>query len=333
VARLKAEWLQQRYDARGIPMRAQLIGSFSSTMALASLVPGVFNYLVTNSATASLIKRFAGFGQGRSIPKLNKMPLRRWHRLNANKNGPFQNGRVYLFCDEFINFNDESVGIKAVRLLNRLGYEVIIPNHVDSGRAQISKGLLRDAQRLAIRNVELLKDVVTSETPLVGIEPSAILGFRDEVPDLVPEHLVKAANSLAKDALLMEEFIARETDLGRIRSEAFTKEVRTIRLHGHCHQKSVASLAPTVKALGLPANYKVQVIPSGCCGMAGSFGYESEHFELSMKIFGLVLEPAVRSSPADTIIAAPGTSCRHQIKDGTGRIAYHPAEILHDALA
>jgi Fe-S oxidoreductase len=332
VARLKAEWLQQRYDSRGIPMRARVIGSFSRSMALASLAPGIFNYLVTNSATASLFKRFAGFAQDRSIPKLNKMPLRVWHRLNANKNGTFQNGRVYLFCDEFTNFNDESVGIKAVRLLNELGYEVIIPNHVDSGRAQISKGLLRDAQRLAIRNVELLKNVVSSETPLIGIEPSAILGFRDEVPELVPEHLVKAANSLAKDALLMEEFIAREAGRGRIQSEAFTKEVGTIRLHGHCHQKSVASLAPTIRALGLPVNYKVQVIPSGCCGMAGSFGYESEHFELSMRVFGLVLGPAVRSAPADAIIAAPGTSCRHQIKDGTGRIAYHPAEILYDAL-
>jgi FAD/FMN-containing dehydrogenase/Fe-S oxidoreductase len=332
VARLKAEWLQQLYDARGTPMRARLIGNFSSAMALASFAPAVFNFLVTNMATASLFKRFAGFAQGRSIPKLNKIPLRQWHRLHANKNGPFQNGRVFLFCDEFMNFNDEDVGIKAVRLLNRLGYEVVIPNHVDSGRAQISKGLLRDAQRLAIRNVELLKDVVSSETPMVGIEPSAILGFRDEVPDLVPEHLVKAANALAKNALLIEEFVAREAERGRIRRDAFTKEARAIRLHGHCHQKSVASLTPTVKALELPINYKVQVIPSGCCGMAGSFGYESEHFDISMKIFGLVLLPAVRSAQADTIVAASGTSCRHQIKDGTGRVAYHPAEILHDAL-
>jgi hypothetical protein len=283
--------------------------------------------------TANLFKRFAGFAQERSMPKLNKIPLGRWHRMHANKNGPFPNGRVYLFCDEFTNFNDEDVGIKAVRLLNRLGYEVVIPKHVDSGRAQISKGLLRDAQKLASRNVELLKDVVSSETPMVGIEPSAILGFRDEVPDLVPESLVEAANALAKHALLLDEFIAREADRGHVRREVFTQETRTIKLHGHCHQKSLASLTPTVKALELPVNYKVQVIPSGCCGMAGSFGYEKEHFDISMKIGGLVLLPAVRSAPAGTIIAAPGTSCRHQIKDGTGRIAQHPAEILYDALA
>jgi FAD/FMN-containing dehydrogenase/Fe-S oxidoreductase len=333
VARLKAEWLQQRYDTKGVPMRARLIGGFSRAMALASIAPGVFNFLVTNTTTASLFKRFAGFAQGRSMPKLNKIPLRRWHQIHANKNGPFPNGRVFLFCDEFTNFNDEDVGIKAVRLLNRLGYEVVIPKHFDSGRAQISKGLLRDAQRLAIRNVELLKDVVSSETPLVGIEPSAILGFRDEVPDLVPERLVEAANAVAKQALLIDEFIAREADRGRIRREAFTTESCNIKLHGHCHQKSLASLTSTVKALQLPVNYKVQVIPSGCCGMAGSFGYEKEHFEISMKIGGLVLFPAMRSAPADTVIAASGTSCRHQIKDGIGRIAQHPAEILHDALA
>lgn len=313
-------------------MRARLIGSFSRAMALASITPGVFNFIVTNTATATLFKRVAGFAQGRSMPKLNKIPLRRWHQMHANKNGPFPNGRVLLFCDEFTNFNDEEVGIKAVQLLNRLGYEVVIPKHVDSGRAQISKGLLCDAQRLAIRNVELLANVVTPESPLVGIEPSAILGFRDEVPDLVPERLIEGANALAQHTLLIDEFIAREADRGRIRSAAFTKETRNIKLHGHCHQKSLASLAPTVKALELPVNYKVQVIPSGCCGMAGSFGYEKEHFDISMKIGGLVLLPAVRSAPADTIIAAPGTSCRHQIKDGTGRTAQHPAEILYDAL-
>jgi FAD/FMN-containing dehydrogenase/Fe-S oxidoreductase len=332
VARLKAEWLQQRYDARGVPLRARLIGGFSRAMALASIAPGVFNFFVTNFATARLFKTFAGFAQGRSMPKLNKIPLRRWHRMHANKNGPFPNGRVFLFCDEFTNFNDAEVGIKAVRLLNRLGYRVIIPKHVDSGRAQISKGLLRDARRLAIRNVELLKDVVTAGAPLVGIEPSAILGFRDEVPDLVPEHLVAAATTLAANTLLIDEFIAREADNGRIRREAFTQETRHIKLHGHCHQKALASLAATVRALELPVDYKVQMIPSGCCGMAGSFGYEKEHFDISMKIGELVLLPAVRAAPPETIIAAPGTSCRHQIKDGTGRIAQHPAEILHDAL-
>jgi FAD/FMN-containing dehydrogenase/Fe-S oxidoreductase len=333
VARLKAEWLQQFHDARGVPWRTRLIAGFSQAMVLGAFAPGAYNFMVTNRCTAPLVKRLAGFAPGRSMPRLYKTTLRRWHRRYANQGGSFPNGRVFLFCDEFTNFNDTETGIKAVQLLNRLGYEVIIPRHVDSGRAQISKGLLRDAQRLATRNVELLKDVLTADTPLVGIEPSAILGFRDEAPDLVPEALIGAATTLAKHALLIDEFIAREADRGRIGPEAFTQQVRQIRLHGHCHQKALASLSPTIKALELPLNYKVQLIPSGCCGMAGSFGYEKEHFHVSMQIGELVLLPAVRSAPAGTIIAAPGTSCRHQIKDGTGRIAQHPAEILADALA
>ena len=333
VARLKAEWLQQFYDARGIPFRARLIGGFSRSMALASIAPWLYNFVVKNALTASLFKRVAGFAAGRSMPSLSSPTLRSWHRTHANKRGSFPNGRVFLFCDEFTNYNDAEVGIKAVKLLNRLGYEVLIPAHVDSGRAQISKGLLRDAQKLATRNVELLKDVITAESPLLGIEPSAILGFRDEIPDLVPQHLIGAATALGKRALLMDEFIMREADSERIKRDAFTKNPLSIKLHGHCHQKSLASLTPTVRALELPLNYKVQLIPSGCCGMAGSFGYEEEHFQLSMQIAELVLLPAVRSVLPGTVIAAPGTSCRHQIRDGAGCEAKHPVEILHDALA
>jgi FAD/FMN-containing dehydrogenase/Fe-S oxidoreductase len=331
VARLKAEWLQQFYDARGVPRRARLIADFSRTMRVASLAPSIHNFLVTNNLIAPVLKRFAGFAVNRSMPELPRTTLRRWHREYANKGSYMR--RVFLFCDEFTDYHDAGIGIKAVQLLNRLGYQVVIPNHVDSGRAQISKGLVREARELAIRNVELLKDVVTEQTPMIGIEPSAILGFRDEVLDLVPPHILDSAKTLAKNSLLVDEFVAREADLGNIRGDAFVSDSRQIKLHGHCHQKALASLAPTVKMLELPKNYRVQLIPSGCCGMAGSFGYEKEHFDLSMKIGGLVLFPAVRSAPADTLIAAPGTSCRHQIKDGTGRIAHHPIEILHNALA
>ena len=146
------------------------------------------------------------------------------------------------------------------------------------------------------------------------------------------ERLAGAAATLAKNTLLIDEFLAREADRGRIRPAQFTTEQRRIVLHGHCHQKALSSLAPTAAILGLPANYTVDVIPSGCCGMAGSFGYEAEHFDLSMQIGELVLFPAVRSAPQETLIAAGGTSCRHQIKDGTGRHALHPVEILRHAL-
>jgi FAD/FMN-containing dehydrogenase/Fe-S oxidoreductase len=333
VARLKAEWLQQVHDTQGVPLRSRLIANFSTAMKAASSMPALYNFLSGNPITAKLIKQLAGFAPDRSLPALGKMTVRRWYHQNVKQGPSFPNGRVYLFCDEFTNFNDAELGIKTVQLLTRLGYEVVIPEHVDSGRAQISKGLLRDAQRLATRNVELLKDIITNETPLIGIEPSAILGFRDEIPDLVPDHLIGSAYDIGKNTFLIDEFIAREAERGKIRGDVFTQESQRIKLHGHCHQKALSSVAATVKSLKLPSNYQVEVIPSGCCGMAGSFGYEKEHWTVSQQIGELVLFPAVRSAPSDTILAAPGTSCRHQIKDGTGRIALHPAEILFNALA
>ena len=333
VARLKAEWQQHYNDANGVPLRSRLVANFTKSMQLAALAPAIYNWIVTAPDVSRWIKRFAGFSVKRSLPTIHPTTLAAWHAKHANPPTlVYPNGRVYLFCDEFTNYNDTPVGIKAVQLLNRLGYAVIIPEHVESGRAHFSKGLIRDAQKFAIRNVELLAEVVTSATPLIGLEPSAILGFRDEYPDLVPEKLLGAAKALAKNALLIDEFIAREIDAGRISRAAFTTRPQAVKLHGHCHQKALSSLNPTVKMLELPAGHKVTLIPSGCCGMAGSFGYEEEHFELSQQIGELVLFPAVRGASDDTLIAAPGTSCRHQIKDGTGRIALHPVEILHAAL-
>jgi len=333
VARLKAEWQQHYHDAHGVPLRSRLIANFTGAMRLAALAPRLHNWFVTG-APAPLLKRLAGFAPRRSLPPLHTTTLAAWHRRHANPPTlAYPHGRVHLFCDEFTNYHDTAIGIKAVELLNRLGYEVVIPRHVASGRAQFSKGLVRDAQQLAIRNVELLQGVITPESPLIGLEPSALLGFRDEYPDLMPAPLKAAAGALANSALLIDEFLAREMDAGRITPAAFKTEPRTIRLHGHCHQKALSSLVPTVKMLELPAGHKVQLIPSGCCGMAGSFGYEAEHFAVSQQIGELVLFPAVRTATADVLIAAPGTSCRHQIKDGTGRTALHPVEIVHAALA
>lgn len=333
MARLKAEWQQHYHDTHGVPFRSRLIAGFARTMRVASFAPSLYNWMITTPAVSRWIKDASGFARARSLPTLHRTTLAAWHRRHANPPSlAYPHGRVHLFCDEFTNYHDAPIGIKAVELLNRLGYEVVIPAHVESGRAHFSKGLVRRAQKLAIRNVELLQDIITADAPLVGIEPSAILSFRDEYPDLMPPQLVSAARALAERALLIDEFIAREIERGRIRPEAFIGRARLIKLHGHCHQKALSSVVPTVKMLELPRGYKVQVIPSGCCGMAGSFGYEKEHFELSNQIGELVLFPAVRTAPADVLIAAPGTSCRHQIRDATARIAHHPVEILHAAL-
>lgn len=332
VAKLKAEFLQHYYDANGVPLRSRLIAGFSKSARLGALVPGLYNFAMTNKVVSKWVKQFAGFAIARSMPTLYKTTLRSWFNKRGKTN-THQNRKVYLFCDEFTNYNDVEIGMKAVELLEKLGYEVIIPAHEESGRALLSKGLLRDAQKIANKNITVLKDKITADTPLIGIEPSAILTFRDEYVDLASDALLAPAKELAKHVFLFDEFIAAEIEKGQIRAAAFTKEHRHIQLHGHCQQKALSSLATTsVKMLSLPTNYKVTVIPSGCCGMAGSFGYEKEHYDLSMQVAELVLLPAVRKQPMDTIIAAPGTSCRHQIKDGTGRKALHTIEILYEAL-
>jgi Fe-S oxidoreductase len=263
------------------------------------------------------------------VPEVAKTRFHKW--LKEFKATPSEQ-KVYIFCDEFTNFNDAEIGKTAVMLLDKLGFEVIYVVHKDSGRPQLSKGLLDQAVRIAASNVSLFSELITEETPLVGIEPSAILTFRDEYISLLRGEAQEKAKSLSKNVFTIEEFLAKALDEGKIKSEQFTNEAQTIKVHGHCHQKSLSSMVPTKKILQLPANYKVQMIPSGCCGMAGSFGYEKEHYEVSMKIGELVLFPKVRETPESTLIAAAGTSCRHQIKDGTSRMALHPVEILYDAL-
>jgi FAD/FMN-containing dehydrogenase/Fe-S oxidoreductase len=337
MTRMKAEFTQQQYRESGVPMRARLVGNFTRLMSLASKIPWAYNAIYDTPALRRLVNRTVGFHPDRTMPGLAQTTLRHWYqnRPAEARNPKIENSirpSVLLFADEFTNFNDVAVGQKAVQLLERLGYTVTIPEHVESGRTYLSKGLVTDAQQLAIRNVTLLKDLVSDDTPLIGLEPSAILTFRDEYPDLVPVDLKAAAQQLAKNTFLLEEWVAREIDAKRIRPDAFTTNARQVRVHGHCHQKALSSMVPVKKALSLPANYTVQLIPSGCCGMAGSFGYETEHYELSMQIGELVLFPTVRQLTDDVIISAAGTSCRHQIKDGTHRHAQHPAEILFDAL-
>ncbi|WP_462317597.1 FAD-binding and (Fe-S)-binding domain-containing protein [Marinilabilia sp.] len=334
VAKLKAEFLQHYYEAHGVPLRTRLIASFASLNRLASFMPGVFNFLVEQKIFSGIFKKAVGFAPKRSIPKLQKTTFHKWFQnkqKNQVSNGEKRNGEVYLFNDEFTNYNDSGIGQKAVWLLESLGYEIVVPEHTESGRAYLSKGLLKKAKEIAMKNVRLLKDLISEDTPLIGIEPSAILTFRDEYIDLMDEELRETARSLGKNALLFDEFMAREINAGRISQESFTDEPHKIMLHGHCHQKSLASMAPTVEMLSLPVNYEVEVIPSGCCGMAGSFGYEKEHYDISMIVGELVLFPAIRQKEATTIVAAPGTSCRHQIKDGTGEMALHPVEILWEA--
>lgn len=332
MAKLKAEFLQHYYDANGVPLRSWLIANITSLNRLGSLMPGIFNFFLKNSVFSGIFKNLLGFAPKRNIPLLFKTTLTVWVK-NYKQVISEKKGKVFLFADEFSNFNDVEIGIKAVKLLNKAGYEVEIPPATESGRTFLSKGLIRKAKKIANKNIGLLKDQISSETPLIGIEPSAILTFRDEYPELAEPGLKEDAIRLSKNALLFDEFfVSIQNSNGRPLSSLFSTHEQTISLHGHCHQKALASMDTTLKMLSIPVNFKVGMIKSGCCGMAGSFGYEKEHYDVSMKVGELGLFPAVRNAGKETIIAAPGTSCRHQIKDGTGRTAFHPIEVLYDAL-
>lgn len=329
MAKLKAEFQQHYYDAHGVPWRTRMIADFDRANRFFSGLPWLWNATFGTDWSRRLINRVIGFHPDRTIPLLESTTLKKWWKGRVARE---TKRKVYLFCDEFTNYTDLSVGQKAVQLLEGLGYEVVIPEHLESARTWLSKGLLRKAKAIANENVRNLSDLITEDTPLIGIEPSAILSFRDEYIDLAEGTLKEEASALSKHCLMIEEFLWREFAAGRIDSSLFTTEEQIIQLHGHCFQKAIASVRSTVEALQIPERFKVEVIPSGCCGMAGSFGYEHEHYALSMQIGELVLFPAVREQPENVLIAAPGTSCRHQIYDGTGRRALHPVEILFGAL-
>jgi len=344
MAKYKAEFTQHHYDISVPSFRSFMISRMASIQKFGSIMPPIYNFFASNRFTSAVLKKLLKFAPQRAIPKLSKVTLRSYV---AKSRGRLQttiasgnisefsdiDRRLYLFADEFTNYLDAQVGIDFIELLTSLGYEVIVPKHCESGRAAISKGFLKRAKRLADKNVALLKDIVNSDTPLVGIEPSAILSFRDEYPDLVSDELKTAAKELSKHALLYDEFVMREVEAGRILPEMFTDKTLNIILHGHCHQKSLASVEPSVKMLSLPVNYNVKQLPTGCCGMAGSFGFEEEHYEASVGIGEQMLLPLVRSAEQEIIISAPGTSCRQQIFEGTGRRAEHPITILLYALS
>jgi FAD/FMN-containing dehydrogenase/Fe-S oxidoreductase len=333
IAKIKSEFLQHWYDKHGIPLRTRLIAYISTVNRIGSLAPSIFNFFIKNKAFSGLLKKAAGIAGRRSIPLIYKVTLRQWIRKNLHRFNPTDPKRtICLFVDEFTNFNDTIIGITTIKLLTSLGYKIITVRHGESARTFISKGMIRKARRIIRKNIEVLADVINNDLPLVGIEPSAILGFRDEYPELAGDDLRGSAEKISDSAYLIDEFIANEFSEGRIVRESFTDTISEIVLHAHCQQKAISSSACTIQMLSIPVNFTVKEISSGCCGMAGSFGYEKEHYDLSNKIGELVLFPEVREAGENVIIAAPGTSCRHHIKDGTGRIAMHPVEILYQAL-
>ena len=338
MTRLRSEILQLYYDKTHTPFRVWMIAHMAQIERLGSIVPAIYNWFATTRWTSAILKRLMHFAVERRIPTLSRYTMRqliareKWSNGPINDqmvNGQMVNKKVFLFCDEFTNYQEAELGLTFARLLTRLGYQVIVPKHVESGRAAISKGCLHLAAKYATRNVKALSPLISSDTPLVGIEPSCILSFRDEYPRLMPnDQLRQRAQQLAPNCLLYDEFLIREIEAGRIDPSVFRHLTQDIWLHGHCHQKALVGIDKTAQLLRYATSGTVHVIPSGCCGMAGSFGYDKDHYATSMSIGEMTLFPAVRKASSRDIIAAPGTSCREHILHGTGIKPKHPIELL-----
>ncbi len=326
VASLKSEFLYQYHKSNTPSFRDKLFGINTSKYAkIAYLSPTLANFIANRKIT----KSFLGIAKERTIPKYAKQTFRDWiKKQKPNKKETLKS--IYLFIDEFTNLYDVQVGIDTYNLLQKLNYNILVTNHTESGRAQISKGFLAEAKKNANKNVAVFYDKISTETPLVGIEPSAILTFKDEYLRLANENIL--AQQIAKNTHTIEEFISSEITIGNINASQFTKEAKTIKIHTHCHQKALSTSQATYAMLNIPDNYNVTLLNTGCCGMAGSFGYEKEHYDISMQIGENSIFPKIRNIAIDVELAVAGTSCRHQIMDGTKRKTEHPVSILWNAI-
>jgi Fe-S oxidoreductase len=353
MTRLKSEWLAQVYTTEGVPLRARLFGHIRLVNRLGSALAPLANRALGLPGANWLGERLLGISRRRSLPHFAGESFHQWFerrqaeiadcKLQIDSSHSqytidnLQLSRtVVLFPDTFTDYNEPAIGRAAVRVLEAAGYEVILPRRpVCCGRPLISKGLLPAAQALAREQLEWLAPYAEAGFPIVGLEPSCILTFRDELPDLVDD---PRAQVLAQKTFLFDEFLAQEVKAGRAALSFKRSNVGTLErsnaylLHGHCHQKALAGTAGALALLRMIPGAEVREVDSGCCGMAGSFGYEAEHYDISLRMGERALFPAVRALPEAAEVVAMGTSCRHQIADGTGRRARHLAEVLADAL-
>ncbi len=320
VASMKAEFLFHYYKDNPRPLRDLFfvnINSINDFVRRISGFRGINNFFLKNNFSSSLIKKVLKIAPDRDIPTLDQESLFHWYQkkyLKSIGKTSFAK-RVYLFNDEFINHYGVGIGKKVIQLFNQLGYEVVMIRHHESGRTALSKGFLSRAKTLAEKNVTLFKDIINDESPLIGIEPSSILSFRDEYPRLLQGSLKEAALKLKKNVFLVEEFLEKRVKFEVKNFKKINQGKKKILIHGHCHQKALSSSSFIKNIFSQFENLEVEVIPSGCCGMAGSFGYEKEHYEVSEKVANLVLVPRLKDeiTKPNTYVVASGISCREQI--------------------
>jgi FAD/FMN-containing dehydrogenase/Fe-S oxidoreductase len=324
LSRLKGEFLQKYRDVHGIPLRERII---ANTPALAKLFSGslapAINLLQKTWLFKKAMEAITGFDMRRNLPGYASVPLPKWFRQRPAVNR--HSRAVVLFDDTYMNYHQTNVGISAVELLESCGYEVILANAGCCQRPKISHGFLRDAKAAGEKTLRNLDKFIQQGLTIVVCEPGCCSALTDDLPDLIDD--VQLGKRIKENVMMIDEFLERETINGNLRCE-FTSPQKKILIHGHCHQKSLYGTKAMKNLLERIPNISVSEIDSGCCGMAGSFGYEREHYDLSMQIGNSQLFPAIRNREEGTTIVTCGFSCRHQIADGTGVEPLHWVEVI-----
>lgn len=334
VSRLKAEYTAQRYKQEGVALQAKVFGHIRRINQLASLAPSVANWFNSLRPVKALMRWILGLSPKRSMPGFAPS-LYRWFKKRKGSGVGGVGPRVVLFADCFVTYNEPHIGRAAVGLLESLGYVVEMPKVSCCGRSMISMGLLSDAIRSADRALEALRPFIQDDKvrAIVVCEPSCLATMKDEWLQLKLRTEKSLRLKLAEKAILVDEFVDRYWDEHPIRPVvAAGADGREVVFHGHCHQKALWGEGHSAGLLRRLVGDRLKVLSSGCCGMAGAFGYAKERYDLSMKIGEQSLFTPIRASAPDSIILAPGTSCRHQIRDGTGRRALHPVELAQQIL-
>jgi Fe-S oxidoreductase len=326
LAKLKAEFLSFYYEEKSRPLGHRLMAQVHRLNRLGAPFAPLVNWLQERRPLRWLLEKGAGIDRRRSLPPLHRDHFRRW--FHRRRNGPAEpHARVLLLDDCFTSYNEPEIGRAAVGVLERAGYVVELVGFACCGRPAISKGMLRDARALIQAQAPALAQRVADGAPILGLEPSCLLTLADEWPELVPGPETKRIAAAAK---LADGWLAEQVKAGRCSLELRPRPGKCV-LHGHCHQKALVGAGGSAAALRLVPGLEVAVLDAGCCGMAGSFGFEKEHYDLSVKIAGLQLLPALAAEP-NALVTAPGTSCRHQIKDLAKRRALHPLEVLAEQI-
>jgi FAD/FMN-containing dehydrogenase/Fe-S oxidoreductase len=326
MAKLKSEFLAHYNEVNGVPIRSRLFGNIARFNERFITISPLINLLSSNRLVRWILHVLLGIHYKRRLPPLARESFHRWFgkRIDITSGSK---GSVVLFHDTFMDYNKPEIGYAAVEILEAAGYQVILPDKVCCGRPMISKGMLDKARENARINVDALYHYAEAGIPIIGCEPSCLFTLRDEYPDLLRDD---RSAVVARQSVLFEEFLVSLHDSGQL-DLVFRENPKKILFHGHCHQKALSSVEASLKALRLLPGSQVDEINAGCCGMAGAFGYEREHYNISMSIGEQSLFPIIRLAPEAQIVVN-GFSCLNQLLDGTGRRPYHIVEILREAL-